>query len=61
MREYAALGHLELVQPYDNTNYYYIPHDVVTTKFRVVFNRSAPTSTGISLISNIHSSTLDDF
>lgn len=50
MREYAALGHMELVEPpYHNTNCYYIPHHAVTTKFRVVFNASAPTSTGVSL------------
>ncbi|XP_054085783.1 uncharacterized protein LOC128921654 [Zeugodacus cucurbitae] len=50
MKEYAALGHMELVQsPYDHTNCYYIPHHAVTTKFRVVFNASAPTSTGVSL------------
>nr|XP_014100413.2 uncharacterized protein LOC106625127 [Bactrocera oleae] len=50
MSEYAALGHMELVQPpYGHINCYYIPHHAVTTKFRVVFNVSAPTSTGISL------------
>ncbi|XP_050339168.1 uncharacterized protein LOC126765601 [Bactrocera neohumeralis] len=50
MREYAALDHMEIVQPpYNHTNCYYIPHHAVTAKFRVVFNASAPTSTGISL------------
>ncbi|XP_036340711.1 uncharacterized protein LOC118750083 [Rhagoletis pomonella] len=50
MREYATLGHMELVEPpYHHNNYYYIPHHAVTSKFRVVFNASAPTSTGVSL------------
>ncbi|XP_036345870.1 uncharacterized protein LOC118755131, partial [Rhagoletis pomonella] len=50
MREYEALGHMERVEPsYPHSNCYYIPHHAVTTKFRVVFNASAPTSTGVSL------------
>ncbi|XP_039949942.1 uncharacterized protein LOC120767769 [Bactrocera tryoni] len=50
MREYAALDHMEIVQPpYNHSNCYYIPHHAVTAKFRVVFNASAPTSTRISL------------
>ncbi|XP_017469233.1 PREDICTED: uncharacterized protein LOC108361176 [Rhagoletis zephyria] len=50
MREYVSLGHMEPVNNVgDHTNGYYIPHHAVTTKFRVVFNASAPTSTGVSL------------
>ncbi|XP_017494820.1 PREDICTED: uncharacterized protein LOC108382961 [Rhagoletis zephyria] len=50
MREYAALGHMEPVQaPYSHDGCYYIPHPAVVGKFRVVFNASAQTSTGVSL------------
>lgn len=50
MREYRALGHMEYVgQPGDHASGYYIPHHAVTAKFRVVFNASARTSTGVSL------------
>ncbi|XP_017482097.1 PREDICTED: uncharacterized protein LOC108371108 [Rhagoletis zephyria] len=50
MREFATLGHMELVEPpYHHNNCYYIHHHAVTSKFRVVFNASAPTSTGVSL------------
>ncbi|XP_036329656.1 uncharacterized protein LOC118741790 [Rhagoletis pomonella] len=50
MREYATLGHMELVEPpYHHNNCYCIPHHAVTSKFRVVFNASASPSTGVSL------------
>lgn len=56
MQEYIDLGFLtpaETAEP--NSYYHYLPHHVVvkescqTTKYRVVFNASAPTSNGISL------------
>ncbi|XP_017477979.1 PREDICTED: uncharacterized protein LOC108367793 [Rhagoletis zephyria] len=40
---------MELVEPPYHHNCYYIPHHAVTSKFRVVFNASAPTSSGVSL------------
>ncbi|XP_043469877.1 uncharacterized protein LOC122503416 [Leptopilina heterotoma] len=50
MREYLALDHMEPCdQPGDHENCYYIPHHAVTVKFRVVFNASARTTTGVSL------------
>lgn len=52
MREYLALNHMEVVtdkQEEGRYQCYYIPHHAVTTKFRVVFNASAKTSTGVSL------------
>ncbi|XP_075158073.1 uncharacterized protein LOC142231346 [Haematobia irritans] len=56
--QYEELGHMEkLMQPVsaDSSKHYYLPHhavmkpDSVTTKVRVVFNASCPTSSGISL------------
>jgi len=59
MREYQELGHMTQVPPLDgmhpNNNVYYIPHhfvlksDSTTTKFRVVFDGSAKSSTGNSI------------
>lgn len=53
MREYQDLGHMTLHN--ENSHIYYLPHhgvlkeDSLTTKLRVVFDASAPTTTGISL------------
>ncbi|XP_037813774.1 uncharacterized protein LOC119604939 [Lucilia sericata] len=57
IREYFEMGHIRAVNPpsSDATNYYYLPHhavfkpDSVTTKLRVVFNASNPSSNGVSL------------
>ncbi|GBN77064.1 hypothetical protein AVEN_119548-1 [Araneus ventricosus] len=56
LREYEDLGHLErVVESSKPPTQYYIPHhgvlrpDKLTTKLRVVFNASSPTTTGISL------------
>ncbi|XP_017485564.1 PREDICTED: uncharacterized protein LOC108374105 [Rhagoletis zephyria] len=50
MREYAELDHMERVEPpHNHSGCYYIPHHAVAVKFRVVFNASAPTTTGVSL------------
>lgn len=52
MRDYESDGHMKRVQTlYDETKpMYYIPHHALSPprKFRVVFNASAPTSTGVS-------------
>ncbi|XP_054734809.1 uncharacterized protein LOC129242278 [Anastrepha obliqua] len=50
MREYADLGHMEPVSHIgDGGVNYYIPHHAVLEKFRVVFNASARTTSGLSL------------
>ncbi|GBM38205.1 hypothetical protein AVEN_8269-1 [Araneus ventricosus] len=56
LREYEDLGHLErVVESSEPPTQYYIPHhgvlrpDKLTTKLRVVFNASSPTTTGMSL------------
>lgn len=58
MAEYKDLGHMSVIADNSDSNTqrsYYLPHHGVlresstTTKLRVVFNASAPTSTGISL------------
>lgn len=51
MRGYITLGHMQAVadQHDDPSQGYYIPHHAVTAKFRVVFNASARTTTGVSL------------
>ncbi|GBM56072.1 hypothetical protein AVEN_263000-1 [Araneus ventricosus] len=56
LREYEDLGHLEsVVESSEPPTLYYIPHhgvlrsDKLTTKLRVVFSASSPTTTGISL------------
>ncbi|XP_037827080.1 uncharacterized protein LOC119615079, partial [Lucilia sericata] len=63
IREYEDLGHMVKVNSDNLSNsphVYYIPHDAVikpdsiTTKVRVVFNASAPSSNGQSLNSLLH-------
>ncbi|XP_065357232.1 uncharacterized protein LOC135951499 [Calliphora vicina] len=63
VQEYEELGHMFKVDSSnlsDNPNVYYLPHhavikpDSVTTKVRVVFNASAPSSNGQSLNSLLH-------
>ncbi|XP_018574806.1 uncharacterized protein LOC108913697 [Anoplophora glabripennis] len=55
MREYAQLGHMEKVKTTKDELCYYMPHkgvlreESITTKLRVVFDGSAPTSSGFSL------------
>ena len=56
LKEYEELGHLErVIESKEPVTRYYIPHhgilrpEKLTTKLRVVFNASSPTSTGISL------------
>ena len=54
MREYRTLGHMSQVASESMCNGYYIPHhgvlreDSTTTKLRVVFNASSPTTSGLS-------------
>ena len=58
VNEFLKLGHLEKVPDgeLDNVNHYYMPHhcvskdDSTTTKLRVVFDASAKTTTGLSLM-----------
>ncbi|GFX49437.1 integrase catalytic domain-containing protein [Trichonephila clavipes] len=54
--KYEELGHLErVVESSEPPTHYYIPHhdvlrpEKLTTKLRIVFNGSSPTTTGISL------------
>ncbi|GFU88428.1 integrase catalytic domain-containing protein [Trichonephila clavipes] len=56
LKEYEELGHLErVVESSEPPTHYYIPHhgvlrpEKLTTKLRIVFNVSSPTTTGISL------------
>ncbi|XP_037298293.1 uncharacterized protein LOC119190433 [Manduca sexta] len=55
MSEYISLGHMSQCQVEEDNVSYFIPHHGVlresstTTKLRVVFNASAPTTSGISL------------
>ncbi|XP_054082913.1 uncharacterized protein LOC128920202 [Zeugodacus cucurbitae] len=51
MQEYIALGHMSPVKDdcIDPTQCYYIPHHAVTGNFRVVFNASCKTTSGVSL------------
>ncbi|GFX09180.1 integrase catalytic domain-containing protein [Trichonephila clavipes] len=56
LKEYEELGHLErVVESSELPTHYYIPHhgvlrpEKLTTKLRIVFNGSSPTTTGISL------------
>ncbi|XP_062123208.1 uncharacterized protein LOC133836632 [Drosophila sulfurigaster albostrigata] len=59
IREYLDLGHITQVPPSSSGNYY-LPHhgvlkpDSTTTKLRVVFNASSPTSNGKSLNDILH-------
>lgn len=50
MREYEQLGHMRRVTraPEPGSMVYYVPHHCVTTKFRVVFDASCKTTTGVS-------------
>lgn len=54
MQEYLAMGHMQAVDVTCNFPTYYLPHhavvkaDSITTKVRVVFDGSAPTSSGLS-------------
>ncbi|XP_037826677.1 uncharacterized protein LOC119614634 [Lucilia sericata] len=62
VREYEELGHMTKVNSSNNNqnNVYYLPHhavvkpESVTTKVRVVFNASSPSSNGLSLNSVLH-------
>lgn len=51
MREYETLDHMRVASSPvpDGEPHYFIPHHAVKKKFRVVFDGSAPTSTGVSL------------
>ncbi|GFX50284.1 integrase catalytic domain-containing protein [Trichonephila clavipes] len=56
LKEYEELGHLErVVESSEPPTHYYIPHhgvlrpEKLTTKLRIVFNGSSPTTTVISL------------
>ncbi|XP_043063811.1 uncharacterized protein LOC122319976 [Drosophila ficusphila] len=60
IQEYLDLGHMREIPPsYDSPNYY-LPHHAVikpestTTKLRVVFNASSPSSNGTSLNDILH-------
>ncbi|XP_033313506.1 uncharacterized protein LOC117212664, partial [Bombus bifarius] len=60
-REYLALGHMTKVNDnHSDDNGYYLPHHGVTkassqtTKLRVVFDGSAPSTTGTSLNDTLH-------
>lgn len=56
MAEYLKLGHMEILENFNpNLPHYFVPHhaiekpDSTTTKLRVVFDFSCPTSTGYAL------------
>lgn len=55
MEEYKSLKHMTEIDPETKNNIYYLPHHGVlkesssTTKLRVVFDASSPTSNGVSL------------
>ncbi|GFW30496.1 integrase catalytic domain-containing protein [Trichonephila clavipes] len=56
LKEYEELGHLErVVESSEPPTHYYIPHhgvlrpEKLTTKLRIVFKDSSPTTTGISI------------
>lgn len=60
IQEYLEMGHMHLVPPNGKSANYYLPHHAVfkpestTTKVRVVFNASCPTSNGKSLNDMLH-------
>ncbi|GBM17928.1 hypothetical protein AVEN_111081-1 [Araneus ventricosus] len=67
LREYEDLGHLErVVESSEPPTQYYIPHhgvlrpDKLTTKLRVVFNASSPTTTSISLNDTMKGDVIED-
>ncbi|XP_031637878.1 uncharacterized protein LOC116350268, partial [Contarinia nasturtii] len=50
MQEYEALGHMQRISERDESGYYTPHHGVLSSeKFRVVFNASSKTSTGVTL------------
>lgn len=55
MKEYAPLGHMELVSPqFHNAGRYYLPHRAIfcndgSNKIRVLFNASERCENGLSL------------
>lgn len=49
MREYEDLGHMQKATRAAQQPCYHIPHHCVTKKFRVVFDASCATDTGVSL------------
>ncbi|XP_065222527.1 uncharacterized protein LOC135847061 [Planococcus citri] len=58
MRDYERLGHMQPAKASEGSNYF-LPHHAVTrpddpAKFRVIFNGSQKTSTGISLNDVLH-------
>ncbi|XP_041450611.1 uncharacterized protein LOC121404684 [Drosophila obscura] len=61
IEEYLELGHMTAVTPSHDSGHYYLPHhgvfkpDSTTTKLRVVFNASSPSSNGKSLNDTLHS------
>ncbi|XP_041450820.1 uncharacterized protein LOC121404732 [Drosophila obscura] len=61
IQEYLELGHMKAVTPSHDSGHYYLPHhavfkpDSTTTKLRVVFNASSPSSNGKSLNDTLHS------
>lgn len=60
MQQYLDKGYMSIVDNEDLNDGYYMPHHAViknsslTTKTRIVFNCSAPTSTGVSLNELLH-------
>lgn len=60
LQEYLDLGHMREVPPSNDSDNFYLPHhavlkpDSTTTKLRVVFNASSPSSNGQSLNDVLH-------
>ncbi|XP_041452302.1 uncharacterized protein LOC121405528 [Drosophila obscura] len=60
LQEYVDLGHMRRVPPSNDSDNFYLPHhsvlkpDSTTTKLRVVFNASSPSSNGKSLNDILH-------
>ncbi|XP_063929879.1 uncharacterized protein LOC135142140 [Zophobas morio] len=59
MKEYLALGHMEVVEDDSSSKSFYLPHNCVvnpnssSTKLRVVFDGSCPSSNNLSLNDNL--------